>query len=385
MGLQSIGTPGLWCGFILFVLLTVSLDLGIFHRRPHVVSVRESLLWLGAWIILALVFDLGVYVWAAPSRALEFLAGYVIEKALSADNLFVFVIVLSSFAVPDKFQHRVLIWGILGALVTRAIFIVLGAALLQKFHWISYVFGAFLMYAGARLLRKRGVKVDLGQNPILRMFRRVVPTVDDYRGGQFTVVEDGKRYVTPLLLALVAIETSDILFAVDSVPAVFAVTQDPFIVFTSNIFAILGLRSLYFTLARMIDRFRYLDVALSLILLFAGAKMLLRRTYEISTLASLVVIAALLGVAILASVWRLAIAASLQRTVRKIAVTAIGFAVLAVGVAMIVLPGPAVVVIPLGLAILASEYAWARRLLQRMKHRAERLIERSSRATKPKT
>ncbi len=404
MGLHSIGTPGLWGGFTLFILLMVLLDLGVFHREPHVVSARESLLWLGIWVTLAFLFDLGMYIWSAPSHAFEFLAGYVIEKALSVDNLFVFIVIFSSFAVPDKYQHQVLSWGILGALVMRALFIFLGATLVQKYHWISYVFGAFLVYSGAQLLRKRGVTVNPQHNPLFRLFSRIVPSVEDYHSGRFTIVQAGRRYATPLLLVLAAIEISDILFAVDSVPAIFAVTQDPFIVFTSNIFAILGLRSLYFALARTIDRFHYLDIALSLILMFAGTKMLLRRVFEISTVASLAVISTLLGVAILSSALKhtydttsravlepikdngtvkRAGAMSLP-AIRRIVVTVIGFSVLCVGVAMIVLPGPAVVVIPLGLAILASEYAWARNLLQRLKSRTMRLIGRSTALIKKK-
>ena len=274
MGLESIGTPGLWIGFTVFVLAMLALDLGVFHRKAHEVSVREALTWTGIWISLALVFNLGVYYWFGSERALEFLTGYVIEKALSVDNIFVFIIVFSAFAVPAKLQHRVLFWGILGALVMRAIFIVVGAALLHRFHWVIYIFGAFLIFTGIKLLLQRNNEVNPERNPLFRLFRRLVPSVSDYREGHFTVVEGGKRYATPLLLVLVAIEVTDLVFAVDSIPAIFAITGDPFLVFTSNVFAILGLRSLYFALAGMIDEFRYLKISLALVLMVVGAKML---------------------------------------------------------------------------------------------------------------
>ena len=301
MGVESIGTPGLWIGFTLFVLVMLVLDLGVFHRKAHPVSVREALIWTGVWVLLAMLFNLGVYIWFGPVRALEFLTGYVIEKALSVDNLFVFIVVFSTFAVPAELQHRVLFWGILGALVMRAVFIVLGAALIQRFHWISYVFGAFLVFTGIKLLVQRGAEVHPERNPIFRFFRRHIPSVEHYRGGHFTVVEAGKRYATPLLLVLVAIEATDIVFAVDSVPAIFAVTTDPFIVYTSNIFAILGLRALYFALARMMAKFHYLKVGLSLVLTFVGAKMILASVYEIPIVISLAVIVAVLAGAIVAS------------------------------------------------------------------------------------
>jgi tellurite resistance protein TerC len=217
----------------------------VFHRA-HEVGVREALLWTAVWIALALLFNAGVYVWFGPERAREFLTGYVIEKALSVDNIFVFLVIFSHFAVPAVFQHRVLFWGVLGALLMRAFFILLGAALLQKFHWVIFIFGVFLVVTGVKLLVQRSSEVHPERNPLFRLFRRLVPSVSDYRSSHFTVVENGKRYVTPLLLVLVAIEVTDIFFAVDSIPAIFAVTRDPFIVFTSNIFAIRGLRALYF-------------------------------------------------------------------------------------------------------------------------------------------
>jgi len=304
MELVSVGTPALWIGFTAFVLAMLALDLGVFHRKTHEISIREALVWTAVWIGLALIFNVGVYHWFGPERALEFLTGYVIEKALSVDNIFVFMVVFSAFAVPAKLQHRVLLWGILGALVLRAVFIVLGAALLQQFHWVIYVFGAFLVLTGIKLLVQRGDEVHPERNPLFRLFRRSIPSVGDYRGGLFTVVEAGKRYATPLLLVLVAIEATDIVFAVDSIPAIFAITTDPFIVYTSNIFAILGLRALYFALSGMMGKFHYLKVGLSFVLAFVGAKMLLAGIYKIPILVSLGVIVALLAGSIIASLLR---------------------------------------------------------------------------------
>ena len=304
MGLQTIGTPALWIGFTLFVLAMLALDLGVFHRRAHEVRVREALLWTLAWITVALLFNVGVYFWFGPERALEFFTGYVIEKALSVDNIFVFLVIFSYFAVPVAFQHRVLFWGILGALVMRAIFILLGAALLQKFHWVIYIFGAFLVFTGVKLLLQRGSEVHPERNPLFQLFRRLVPSMGDYQGPRFTVIKGGKRYATPLLLVLVCVEATDIVFAVDSIPAIFAITRDPFIVYTSNIFAILGLRALYFVLAGVMGRFHYLRVGLALVLAFVGAKMMLTDLYKIPIAASLVVVAALLAGSVVASLIR---------------------------------------------------------------------------------
>ena len=304
MGVHSIGTPLLWIGFTLFVLAMLALDLGVFHRKAHEVRVREALAWTAVWISLALLFNLGVYVWFGAQRALEFLSGYLIEKALSVDNIFVFIVVFSAFAVPGKLQHRVLFWGILGALVMRAVFIVLGAALLARFHWVAYGFGAFLVFTGIKLLVQREQEPHPERNPLFRAFRRFVPSVGEYHEGRFSVVQAGKRHATPLLLVLIAIETTDIVFAADSIPAIFAVTKDPFIVYTSNIFAILGLRALYFALAGMMGKFHYLKVGLSVVLMFVGAKMLLADVYEIPILASLAVIVAVLAGSVVASLLR---------------------------------------------------------------------------------
>ncbi len=302
MALESVGTPLLWIGFTLLVLAMLALDLGVFHRRAHAVKVREALLWTFVWIALSLLFNLGVYGWFGSERALEFLTGYVIEKALSVDNIFVFLVIFSSFAVPAALQHRVLFWGILGAMVLRGIFILAGAALLQTFHWVIYVFGAFLILTGGKLLVRRAAEVHPERNPVFRLFRRFVPSVGDYRSSHFTVASGSKRFATPLLLVLVAVEITDIAFAVDSIPAIFAITKDPFIVYTSNIFAILGLRALYFVLAGVMGRFRYLNTGLALVLAFVGGKMMLTDLYKVPIDASLAVVAVLLLGALLASV-----------------------------------------------------------------------------------
>jgi len=297
----SIGTPLLWGGFLLLIFALLALDLGVFHRKAHVIGLREALLWSVFWICLALVFNAGVYYWFGHKHALEFFTGYVIEKALSVDNIFVFVVIFTYFAVPRELHHRVLFWGILGALLLRAVFIVLGAALIQMFHWVIYVFGAFLIFTGVKLFLDRGSEVHPEQNPVLKLFRRFVRSVDGYRGARFFVTENGVRYATPLLLVLVCIEATDVVFAMDSIPAIFAITRDPFIVFTSNIFAILGLRALYFLLAGIIPKFRYLRVGLAVVLVFVGIKMVIEGFYEIPIVLSLLVILVVLSASILLS------------------------------------------------------------------------------------
>jgi tellurite resistance protein TerC len=305
MAIQSIGTPALWIGFIAFVLAMLVLDLLVFHRHAHAVRMREAAVWTLVWIALALIFNLGVYHWFGTEHALEFLAGYLIEKSLSVDNLFVFYVLFSYFKVPAHHQHRVLFWGILGALITRAAFIVLGTVMIQSFHWIIYLFGAFLVYTGIKLLAGSDeMEVEPEKNSVLRVFRRMVPSVSDYRDHHFTVVENGRRFATPLLAVLLVVEATDVVFAVDSIPAVFAVTTDPFIVFTSNIFAILGLRALYFVIAGMVASFHYLRAGLGLVLAFVGVKMLIADLYKLPIAISLGVIATLITGAIVASVLR---------------------------------------------------------------------------------
>jgi tellurite resistance protein TerC len=291
----------LWGGFLAFVLAMLAIDLGIFHKNAHEVSLKEAGVWSAVWVTLAATFNAGVYYWFGPQRGLEFTTGYLLEKALSVDNIFVFVVIFSTFRVPAIYQHRVLFWGVLGALVMRAGFIFLGGAFLQRFHWAIYVFGGLLAVTGVKLLVHREAEPHPEKNLLVRLFQKVVPVTPDFRGPHVTVVENGRRSATPLLLALVAAEVTDLIFAIDSIPAIFAVTTDPFIVFTSNIFAILGLRSLYFLLAGVLDKFVYLKVGLSFVLIFVGVKMLIMDLYKIPIAVSLVVIAAILTLSIVLS------------------------------------------------------------------------------------
>ncbi|HEX4954368.1 MAG TPA: TerC family protein [Thermoanaerobaculia bacterium] len=302
----------IWVGFIAFVLAMLALDLGVFHRNAHEVSIKEAATWSVVWVMLALAFNGLVWWWQGETAALEFFTGYLIEKSLSVDNIFVFVLIFAVFAVPAKYQHRVLFWGILGALLMRGVMIALGAVLIERFHWIIYLFGAFLVFTGIKMFVLRHSEMDPGKNPVLRLVRRIFPVTDQYHDEKFFVRHAGKLLATPLFLVLVLVETTDLIFAVDSIPAIFAVTKDPFIVFTSNVFAILGLRSLYFLLAGAITKFYYLKPALAAILVFVGAKMLLVDVYKIPIGLSLAVIGGLLGVAILASWWRLRRSAILQ-------------------------------------------------------------------------
>jgi tellurite resistance protein TerC len=293
--LHTVGTPGLWIGFSVGVLALLAIDLGAFNRRAHAITFREATIWSFVWMSLAAAFCGVVYMSFGADRALEFATGYIVEEALSVDNLFVFLLIFRAFAVPASLQHRVLFWGILGALVLRAIFIFVGAALLQTFHWVMYVFGVVLVIAGAKLLIKPKEDAEPQTSWVVRLFRRAIPTTSGYRDTHFFVRENGRLMATPLLLVLVTVEATDVIFAVDSIPAIFGVTQDPFIVYTSNIFAILGLRSLYFVLAGIVSRFEYLNVGLGLVLAFVGAKMLLTDVFHIPIELSLLIIATLIG------------------------------------------------------------------------------------------
>ncbi len=301
MGLHSVGNPALWAGFLLFVVAMLALDLGVFHRRGHAVGLREALAWSGVWIGFALLFAAGVAMRFGADAGLQFLTGYVVEKSLSVDNIFVFAVIFSAFGVSQALQHRVLFWGVAGALVLRAVFILAGAAFLETFHWAIYVFGGILVLTGVRLFARRHVEPHPERNPVTRLASRVLPLAPDHNGPEFILRRKGSLLVTPLLLALVTVEVTDIVFAVDSIPAVFAVSRDPFIVFTSNIFAILGLRSLYFLLAGVMGRFRFLTLGLAGVLLFVGAKMLLSAVVAIPTGLSLGVVAAILGLSVAAS------------------------------------------------------------------------------------
>ena len=298
-------TLWLWIGFNVFVLAMLALDLGVFHRKAHVVTLKESLSWTAVWVTLALIFNLGIAHYMGPQKGLEFFTGYVIEKSLSVDNVFVFALLFSYFAVPPIYQHKVLFWGILGALVMRAIMIFLGAALIAKFSWIIYVFGAFLILTGIKMIVKREEEIHPERNPLVRWFKKLMPVTNDYRGDRFFVRENGVRMATPLFVVLLLVEFSDLIFAVDSIPAIFAVTKDPFIVYTSNVFAILGLRSLYFALAGVMDKFHYLKIGLGVVLSFVGVKMLLGHTaWKIDTHVSLGVIVGVLAISVIVSLLR---------------------------------------------------------------------------------
>ena len=293
-----------WIGFIAFVLTMLALDLGVFHRDAHVVRPKEAGIWTAVWVALALLFAGGLYVLSGRHVALTFLTGYVVEEALSADNIFVMVLIFEYFRVPKVCQHRVLFYGILGALVMRGLFIAAGAALIARFHWILYVFGAMLVVTGIRMGIKSDEEFDGDQNKIVRAARRLLPFSKDFHGKHFFVVEAGRKVATPLLLVLILVELTDLVFAIDSIPAIFGVTTDPFIVFTSNIFAVLGLRSLYFLLAAVVNRFHLLKYGLALILSFVGFKMLTERYIEIDIVLSLSLILGVLALSITASlIW----------------------------------------------------------------------------------
>ncbi|TRX13454.1 TerC family protein [Flavobacterium gawalongense] len=290
-----------WIGFNVFVLLMLALDLGVFNRKAHEVSIKEAMIWTGVWMTLAMCFNVLIYYWQGEAKALEFFTGYVIEKALSVDNIFVFVLIFSYFKTPAIHQHKILFWGIIGALIMRAAFIFAGVALLEKFHWTIYVFGAILIYTGYKMLTQKEIIIEPEKNPLIKLFRRVMPVTSDLHGGKFFVKQDGKRFATPLFLVLVLIETTDLIFAADSIPAILAITQDHFIVYTSNVFAILGLRSLYFALAGMMDKFRYLSKGLALILMFVGLKMLVVDFYKLPIQIALLVIVVILILSVAAS------------------------------------------------------------------------------------
>jgi len=301
---ETIGSPWMWAGFVAFVVAMLALDLGVLNRKAHVVGPREALGWSAAWVGLALAFGAWVFFQFGAAKGEEFLAGYLVEKSLSVDNLFVFVVLFAALGIPRALQHRVLFWGILSALVLRAAMIVGGAALLDRFHWLLYVFGGFLLFTGVKLWLHRAEAEDPGAGKVLALVRRLVPSTPRLAGQAFFVREGGRWVATPLFLALASIEVADVVFAVDSIPAVFAVTSDPFVVFTSNIFAILGLRALYFLLADMVGRFAYLKTGLSAVLVFVGAKMLVAGWVKVPPAASLSVIAGILAVSVGASLWR---------------------------------------------------------------------------------
>lgn len=294
----------LWVGFNAAVLAMLALDLGVFHRKAHAVTLREAAGWSAVWVSLAMAFNAGIWYFAGRQPALEFLTGYLVEKSLAVDNIFVIALLFSYFAVPAAYQHRVLFWGILGALVMRGGFIAAGAYVLHQWHWVIYVFGAILLLTGVKMALRKDEVMDPERNPVVRLARRWLPLTPRYDGQRFWTVENGRRVATPLFLVLLLVEFTDLVFAIDSIPAIFAMTEDPFIVYTSNVMAILGLRSMYFLLAGVVHKFVYLKFGLSLVLVFVGAKMMLVDVVKVPTIVSLAVIATVIGGSIALSLLR---------------------------------------------------------------------------------
>jgi tellurite resistance protein TerC len=303
-GTHTTVEPIFWIAFTAVIVALLALDLGVFNRKAHTMRSKEALAWYGVWVALAIAFNIGIAYWLGSKKGLEFLTGYLIEQALSVDNIFVFLVIFQYFAVPAALQRSVLFWGILGAIVMRVTFILAGAALLNAFHWTIYVMGAFLVLTGFKLLRHDSANVQPERNPVVRAVRRLFPVISEYRGSSFFTRENGRLHATLLLLVLVAVEATDVAFAIDSIPAIFAVTQDPFIVYTSNIFAILGLRSLFFLLAGFMGRFHYLQVGLALVLMFVGGKMLVSGVYHVPIGLSLCAVALLIGGSVVVSLLR---------------------------------------------------------------------------------
>jgi tellurite resistance protein TerC len=294
----------LWVGFNILVLAMLALDLGIFHRKDHKISVKEGLIWSGIWIAVALLFNLVVLLLEGHEKAVQFFTGYLIERALSIDNIFIFLLIFTYFKVPEKYQYKVLFWGILGALIFRGLFIALGVIIIAKFHWVLYIFGVFLLFTGIKMAVSEETKIEPEKNPVLKFIRRFLPISNNYEKGRFFARFDKRFFATPLFIVLVVVESTDIVFAFDSIPAIFAITLDPFIVYTSNVFAILGLRALYFAIAGLMDMFYYLKYGLSAILSFVGIKMLISWFYKMPDLMALAIIAGILLVSILLSIWK---------------------------------------------------------------------------------
>jgi tellurite resistance protein TerC len=293
-----------WVGFNLFVLAMLALDLGVFHRKSHEVKIKEALIWSAVWITLALCLNIGIYFLMGKVKALEFLTGYLIEKSLSIDNIFVFILIFSYFKIEPRYQHKILFWGIIGALVMRIALILLGVELLNRFHWIIYIFGLLLIATGIKMALEKGKEIHPEKNPVLRLFKRFMPVTDDLSDGKFLTRIKGKLTATPLLIVLIVVETTDLIFAVDSIPAILAISRDTFIIYSSNVMAILGLRALYFALAGIMTLFHYLHYGLSAILVFVGAKMMISELYKVPILVSLAVIALILIASIVASLLR---------------------------------------------------------------------------------
>jgi len=284
-----------WIIFNAFVFIMLAIDLGVFHRKSHEVTLKEALTWTFVWVFLSLIFNTIIYFWRGQQQALEFFTGYLVEKALSVDNIFVFIMIFTYFQIPSKYQHKILFWGILGALIMRIIFIFAGVALLEKFHFTIYLFGALLIYTGYKMFDHSNSTIDPDKNPVIRFFKKFMPVSPTLHEDKFFVKIDGRKFATPLFLVLILIETTDLIFAVDSIPAILAITQDQFIVYTSNVFAILGLRSLYFALAGVVHRFWLLSYGLAIVLIFVGIKMILIDFYKIPIEWSLLFIATIIS------------------------------------------------------------------------------------------
>ncbi|HKJ02579.1 MAG TPA: TerC family protein [Longimicrobiales bacterium] len=391
-------TPLLWAGFIALILALLALDLGVFHRKAHAPTLAEALAWSGFWISLGLAFAGAVYFlyennWigvglafpvdvSGADASLAYVTGYILEKSLSLDNIFIIALIFSHFRIPLALQHRVLFWGVLGALVMRGAMIGAGAALIERFTWMTYVFGGLLIFTAARMLVAHHDTLEPDKSPVVRLARRMFPVTDGLREGHFVVSEGGRRMITPLLVVLLMVEATDLLFAVDSVPAIFAITSDPFLIYTSNVFAILGLRSLYFALAPLLSKFRFLKSSLVFVLAFVGVKMLLAHTEPISTPVSLSVILGILGVGVLASVAFPESGARLDRShlevelaslhvvtrggAKRAVVLVLGGSLLVLGTFWLVLPGPGLLTVGVGLWLVGSQLVWARRLMRRV-------------------
>jgi len=388
----------IWIGFFALIILLISLDLGVFHRHPHVISIPEALSWTLVWVLLSLAFNVFVYFlyeqnwlgWGADTvhisgaqAALEFFTGYLVEKSLSLDNIFVIAMVLAFFRVPLIHQHRILYWGVLGAIVLRGLMIGAGTVLIREFSWTTYLFGLLLIASAVKMLLVRHDSGKPDSNVFIRLVKKMFPVAEGHQGNAFFIRVNGKVAITPMMLALVLVESSDVMFAMDSIPAIFAVTQDPFLVFTSNIFAILGLRSLYFALAGLMDRFRYLKMSLVFLLAYIGVKMLLVHYHPIPNVISLAVMAGILAVGVLASLIggrsdpaqlvspladdleHLAIRSFAEA--RRVVILVVGSTLILVGLALLVLPGPGIPVILFGLVVLSVEFLWARRWLKQIR------------------
>lgn len=401
-------TVSIWIGVIALIIGLLVLDLVILNRGARMVCVKEALVWTMTWVVLALCFNVFVYFlyennwlgwsdvashdFSGQQAAVQFLTGFLMEKSLSIDNIFVIAMIFSYLKVPVVEQHRLLLWGVLGAIGLRVIMVTLGTVLMARFHWIVYLFGGLLVATAVRMMMIRQDNINIGHSPLLPLIKKFYPITDNYKDGNFFSTLNGNRAITPLLLALILVVSTNLMFALDSIPAIFAVTQDPFLVFTCNVFSVLGLRALYFTIAGYVDRFRYIKLSLVFVLVYFAAKMMLIHTYPIPNIVSLVTIGSILTLGVLASLWvppldvdkraeplftdLVTLAVLSYRQARRIVVLVLGTSVLLVGIAMIVLPGPAVVVIPVGLGILAIEFAWARRWLRKMRRTAGEFRQR---------